>query len=378
MLTDFQMVNQRDSRKGEANRRLRQKNEKNKRTSYDRFANSIPNDFPCECRLCRQICINCSFAQQQIKRQRQRELEQRRQQQQQQRQQQQQQEQEQQIDRRPQQKETEMESSEKIAKLGIPGEKGWRDMLHEDEEYRETMQGLEKMISASHKTEVEMRKMKIDKEFSKHLGLVKEYRKWSNEVYSPKVNQIYKKSDATKDKNGLSDGYEDFLKRDAVVRRHRAYPYDRIYLDRWNAQQYDPWTVAKASLKQTTTFCGSSDPLSIQERHFLEEARGLHLLKNGSKTVGTPPLRAMKAWLKMPYSYYAWQQSGKWNKHWKGVEQKLPEVPSVCRSDAEAEEKSSDDFASSSNVEGDDNENESGDVRDNDKDDANGEKKEDD
>jgi len=289
-----------------------------------------------------------------------------------------------------------MESNGKNA-MGIPEEKGWRDMLDEDEEYRETIQGLEQMISASKKTEVEMRKMRNDKEFSKHLGLVKEYRKWSNEVYSPKVNRIYKKSDATENKSQLVDGYDDFLRRDAVVRRHRAYPYDRIYLDRWNAKHYDPWTVAKASLTQTTTFCGSSDPMGIQERHFLDEARGLHLLENGSKTVGTPPLRALKAWLQMPHSYYAWQQSGKWDKHWKGVEHKLPEVPSVCRSDEDAgDEKSSDDFASSasSNAKGgvkhaarghdneddneDDNENDSGDVReDDDKDGASGDEKED-
>ena len=113
--------------------------------------------------------------------------------------------------------------------------------------------------------------------------------------------------------------------------------------------------------------------------------------------VGTPPLRALKAWLQMPYSYYAWQQSGKWDKHWKGVEHKLPEVPSVCRSDEDAgDEKSSDDFASSSssNAKGsvkhaarghdneddneDDNENDSGDVREaDDKDGASGDEKED-
>ena len=149
------------------NRRQRQKHENKRSTSYDRFANSIPNDFPCECQLCRKICINSSFAQQQIKRQRdrERELEQQRKQQ---RQQQQQQE------RRIEQKDTEtgallassriqqegtknrqenkrqnkqtkykirekMESNGKNA-MGIPEEKGWRDMLDEDEEYRETIQ----------------------------------------------------------------------------------------------------------------------------------------------------------------------------------------------------------------------------------------------
>ena len=50
-------------------------------------------------------------------------------------------------------------------------------------------------------------------------------------------------------------------------------------------------------------------------------------------TSGIPPLRAMKPWLQMPYSYYAWQNSGKWTRHWNGIDDKVPEIPSVCLSE---------------------------------------------
>ena len=40
----------------------------------------------------------------------------------------------------------------------------------------------------------------------------------------------------------------------------------------------------------------------------------------------------------MPYSSYAWQNSAKWSKHWKGAEEKLPEVTSVCVSEEESVE----------------------------------------
>lgn len=213
-------------------------------------------------------------------------------------------------------------------------ERNWKEMLMEDDDYRKTIEELEVKIEAGRKTEMEMRKIKNDKEFSRHMGLVKEYRKWSNEVYTPKTYKIYGKSDAY-GKTGdqiLTKGYEEYLKRDDAIRKHGGYPYHRTYLDRWDPTQYDPWSIAKESLTQTTAFSTALDPLGLQERHFLEEARGLHLLEDGPKT-GIPPLRAMKPWLQMPYSYYAWQNSGKWTRHWNGIDDKVPEIPSVCLSE---------------------------------------------
>ena len=46
-------------------------------TSNQRFANLFPQNFPCDCELCRQISLQCSFAQQKVK-QRQQELEEKR------------------------------------------------------------------------------------------------------------------------------------------------------------------------------------------------------------------------------------------------------------------------------------------------------------
>lgn len=209
----------------------------------------------------------------------------------------------------------------------------WKTLLMEDQDYVNTIEDVNTMIDEARKTEMDMRKMKQEVEFAKHLGLVKEYRKWSTEIYSPKTREMYQKSDGDKGtaRKTMLNSYDQFLAAESMARRHGGYPYDRIYLDRWDKKQYDPWNVARASLAQTSTFPGHRDPLGVQEKHYLEEARGLHQLENGAKS-GRPPLRAMKPWLQMPYSYYAWQNSGKWSKHWQGVEENPLGLPSVCAS----------------------------------------------
>lgn len=336
---------------------------KTSETSCQRFANSFPSNFPCDCQLCRNISLQCSFVHQRV---RSKPLPKRIQPQ-----------------EKPETREQEPVFSTptktlldvhqvqsltnlssnasnqsfnnhrskgkrnyqamslgKGVTLNEPDDRDWRTRLSEDKEYCRTIEAVDRKIEEGKKTEAEMRRMKNEREFTKHLGLVKEYRKWSNEVYAPKTNKIYEKSDAYGEKGNyhLASGYAGYLKYDSKVRHHGGYPYDRVYLDRWDQEQYDPWGVAKESLAQTTAFSGSLDPLGLQYRCFLDEAKGLFLLENGSKTEGTPPLRAMKAWLRMPYSYYAWQNNAKWSNHWEGGEARLPEVPSVCASEEEEKE----------------------------------------
>jgi len=283
------------------------------RTSDRRFADSFPNNIPCDCEFCRHLSIKCSFAQQRV-RQRQQELEA--------------------LSRLEPQKEKKAEGNRKRKESNETDEKDWRARLQEDSDYCKTIGDLEAKIEEHRKTEEEMCQRKKEKKFTKHLGLVKEYRKWSNDVYAPKTNEIFRKSDEKGDdgKSQLANGYAGFLAYDAMIRQHGVYPHDRVFLDRWKREEYDPWDVAKESILQTTSFSGSLDPLSLQQRQFLEEARGLYLLGGGYSAGSKPNLGSMKPWLRMPYSYYAWQNSAPWSKHWKGVEEKLPEVPSVCAS----------------------------------------------
>jgi len=246
------------------------------RTSDRRFADSFPNNIPCDCEFCRHLSIKCSFAQQRV-RQRQQELEA--------------------LSRLEPQKEKKAEENRKRKESNETDEKDWRARLQEDSDYCKT------------------------------IG-------WSNDVYAPKTNEIFRKSDEKGDdgKSQLANGYAGFLAYDATIRQHGVYPHDRVFLDRWKREEYDPWDVAKESILQSTSFSGSLDPLSLQQRQFLEEARGLYLLGGGYSAGSKPNLASMKPWLRMPYSYYAWQNSAPWSKHWKGVEEKLPEVPSVCAS----------------------------------------------
>jgi len=225
----------------------------------------------------------------------------------------------------------------KTVQLSEPEKRAWRDLLNEDEEYCKTIKEFDSHIDKAKKIEAEMQNRKSETEFSKHMALVKEYRKWSKSIYTPKTKKIFNKSDLMGEtgRSHLVNGYDEYLQYDSKIRPHGGYPHDRVFLDRWDQQQYDPWNVAKEAVKETTIFSGSLDPLKLQNRNFLEEARGLYLLENKSKTEGIPPLRSLGAWLKMPYSYYAWQNSAKWSKHWKGMDEKLPEVPSVCTSGVE-------------------------------------------
>lgn len=208
--------------------------------------------------------------------------------------------------------------------------KNSKEVLMEDPEYAEMVEGMNTNMEKLKETENDLKKLADDQQLSRHLQNLKEHTKWSRNIYTPKTKKVHEKSDEKKT-NILVSEHDKYLQFGNKAALNRVWPPDRPYLDRWQPNFYNPWMVARDSLNQTTSFSASEDPMTLQERHYLDEARSLYLLQ--PQNTGNPPLRAMKHWLKMPYSYYAWQNESKWTRGWKGYQDKLATVPSICISE---------------------------------------------